>query len=54
MKSFFAALALTLTATASMADIGPTFLPNLTFPAPQPDSVISTQGCLPSQVCPAQ
>lgn len=54
MKTLFAALALTITATASMADISPVYLPTLSFPEPQPEVVVSTQGCLPQQVCPAE
>ena len=40
-----------LIAGPALANVGPTFLPDLTFPVPQPQPDVSTQGCAPDQTC---
>lgn len=51
MKPLFLAAILATAATAGSADVGPVFLPDFSFPTSPPDTVISTQGCLPTSPC---
>ncbi|BBU53955.1 MULTISPECIES: hypothetical protein [Mameliella] len=53
MKRILLALAAAaaLVTGPALADVGPVFLPDLTFPAPQPHPDMSSQGCAGPQVC---
>ena len=45
------AIAALLIAGPALANVGPVFLPDLTFPAPVPTPDLSTQGCVPPLSC---
>ena len=46
MKNLLSALALAALATPALANTGPIFLPDLTFPQPVTQPDVSTQGCV--------
>lgn len=49
MKRLFPVLALSLLAAPALADVGPSFLPNFTFPEPVAQPGVSSQGCTTTQ-----
>ncbi|SDY59045.1 hypothetical protein SAMN05444340_11172 [Citreimonas salinaria] len=51
MKHIAFATLLALGATAGHADVGPAFLPDLTFPAPVPAPPVSIQDCETAPRC---
>lgn len=54
MKPLFTALLISLAAAPAMANVGPVFLPDLTFPDPVPQPDVSTQGCVEAATAPCE
>lgn len=54
MKRLIPALFLSLTALPALADVGPAFLPDLTFPPVVQRPDVSTQGCVAAQTIPCK
>lgn len=48
-RKLIPALLLSLIAMPALANVGPSFLPDLTFPAPVQQPDVSTQGCATTQ-----